>query len=460
MDVSDSPVLTSLLTRLGMMKPSETGGARRRKTGKNSGKGVSDRELNAFEKRLDKVLSHQKAGVQERVYLIGLEKVREKLGKRWKPSQNKIHATIKSIINTRLTPQDVHIKYDDVSYLIVFTSLGSREAQIKCSVINEEILNKLLGSKSGAEFVDVKKVNIGEDNRVQFENLPKLEDIVGDTIRNLSENNQEGESQDRQISVARKQDVGLIDEDVQFIFRPLVTLKTKIISTFMCMPVRARLNGFASGYDVLENPSDPSRILALDMRTLEIGIGALNSLLAEEKKSLVELPVHFETLANFERRLHYIKAVNEMFSGNEKRVVFEIVGLPDGIPQVRLSEMVSTLHPHSRAVMARFSLDHTSFPEFRTGGLHAVGIDLYATDEKEAVIMKKMEVFVTSADKNHLKTYVLGLRSISLFTAAVTEGFDYIAGHALTAASETAEDISAFNFGMPYLSLLKPETVE
>jgi len=80
---------------------------------------------------------------------------------------------------------------------------------------------------------------------------------------------------------------------------------------------------------------------------------------------------------------------------------------------------------------------------------------LFSTTKSEATIMKQLDAFVQSAKQNSLKTYVLGVRSISMYTIALTEGVDYLAGYALSPVARSAEDIYAFRLDMPYLSLLE-----
>ena len=100
--------------------------------------------------------------------------------------------------------------------------------------------------------------------------------------------------------------------------------------------------------------------------------------------------------------------------------------------------------------------EHKNFTAFGLAGLHSVGMDVFETEKSEKEIMNEMSEFVFNARKNQLKTFIQGVRSISLFTAAVTTGFDYISGYALSSVLESAEDVHAFKLDMPYLSLLQP----
>jgi hypothetical protein len=247
-------------------------------------------------------------------------------------------------------------------------------------------------------------------------------------------------------------------DGIRYIFRPMLAVRTKIISTFLCIPIRTVQGRLCvSGYEVLGTQTPhPGQYLALDICTLRrVGL-ELSRMGKTSEKSLVGIPVHFETLADLRRRREYIRRSDEVIGSHQDRVVYEIVGLPDGIPQVRLVDLVSSLRPIARAVIARFTPEHRDFPAFRTAGLHAVGIDVYGTVKREETLMREMESFATAANQNRLKTYVLGIRSISLYTAAVASGFDYAAGHALTSIAEAAEGAYVYRLETPYLSVLDP----
>jgi hypothetical protein len=126
------------------------------------------------------------------------------------------------------------------------------------------------------------------------------------------------------------------------------------------------------------------------------------------------------------------------------------VGVPDHIPQSRMLEFTAALKPYCRAVIARFPIIHGAFEFYRSVGLHAVGIDLYASGKPEKNMFKTLEQFVDNAHKTQLKTYAHGVHSVSLYTAAVCSGFDYLDGYALSSVSDAAKGVEMFSYEMLY----------
>ncbi len=242
---------------------------------------------------------------------------------------------------------------------------------------------------------------------------------------------------------------------LRFVYRPLLAVRTKAISTFLAIPIREIQPGrFLSYYDVLDAPSDPAWIQELDLLTL-LQVGSeLERLVQSQGRSLLAVPVHFESLASPDRRRKYVDFAANVFSGRRKRVIFEILGLSDGFPQARIAEIASALAPHGRSVIARFSPRRAGFDGFRAAGIHAVGVDAFSIAESEAAFMRETDLFAAKARRAGLKSYMEGVRSRSLLTAAICAGFDYAAGYAFSPALAAAEDIKRYRLDAPYRDLL------
>ncbi len=481
MTAFEGPVLTALLKTLGFPAGARQKRAASVPTDPKTPEKVDPR-VARFERQIDKILDQRQAGLDDRVFLISIRKVRDAMGAKWPHTEARVHETVERIIDQHLTPRDLYIRYDDLSYLVVLSGSTKQKAQLKCTLIGEEILKRLLGRQTVSELIDIKVAKSSDGQETLFHDLPPLTSLI-EGLMNTGRIDQAGaadgpaqmtseaaqpERHQEKIEVQAAEKKGIEERtgrtrpgpvaglfEVDYVFRPLLAVRTKVMSTFMCIPIRPRKGGFDSGYEVLGDPRNPAHILELDIQTLKAVSAALTMLNKTKKRSLLALPVHFETLADNRRRTQYVGLCAREFAGLANRVVFELVGLPNGIPQGRLLEFVSVLRPTCRAVLARFAPDHTSFPAFRTAGLHAVGIDVYSPDQGETALMAQMDRFVDAAKKSQLKAYVLGVRTISLYTTAVTNGFDYLAGYALTSVARSAEDIYAFRPEMPYLALIQ-----
>lgn len=393
------------------------------------GKNVTQAE---FESHLGSIMSKHPVATTGRVQLINIGKISEHLGDAWEKKAKTAHMVVCAAIERRLSSEDIYSRYSDFGYVIVFANLDKKQAQLKSVLMAKEISEKILGHQNLDDFIDVSTMTTKSDGRVSFDQLPPIADLASDLETKGRQEEKPLETSGGAIRLPR--------EDIKFIFRPIWFVRQHVISAFLCIPIREVGQGrHASGYSVLYDPNDPMQIFELDTNTVQKVSEELEKARQQGKKALFAVPVHFETLANINRRAMYFEQCRSQLKDAEKIIIFEVVGLPDGVPDSRVVDVLSPLKPLSRSVLARFSIEHRDFMGYHGAGIHAVGIDLYGSEDKEKPLMKAMEKFVVAANKSYLKTYVHGVRTLSLNTAAVSCGFDYIDGYVLTSPSESTE---------------------
>lgn len=412
--------------------------------------GKENTELDKFEAGLDKILkSHTGVEMKDLVYMIDLSKIRDRLGDKWAKSLDKIHVKIDNILKNKVTDRDLYIRRDEVTYLLVFDALPKLRGHLKANMLNEDIARALVGVKEAASLTNVMDVTIDNEGKVTVVDTPSKDQLIAEIVSKADTERTRGPSEESYESP-------LLLEDVEFIYRPMLVTRTQVVSTYLCIPVsKGKNSNYASGYEVLGNNPSSQEIFELDHLIQHVAALELDKMIKSHSRSLIALPVHFETLAGVQRRMKYLSNIEEIMDVHTKRIVFEMVGLPDNIPQTRILELTSALRSHSRAIIARFSTSHGDFPAYRTAGLHAVGIDVFNQSKPEKMLIKDMETFAENAKENNLRTYVHGVRSISLLTAAICAGFDYIDGYALSSVATDALDVQGFSLAAPYIAYQK-----
>lgn len=404
-----------------------------------------------FEEKLHRALSLHGPEASSRVYLIELERLRDQFGEKWNRMEAKIHAIAHESIERHLAFVDVYAQYGASSYVIVFAQLNRHEAQLKCLLIAKEMARRLIGTEAASNEITVMIARADEANRLVFEEIADFETTAQDFRKVPASRLGRDLLVTPQLSTE-----GAVDwESVQFIYRPLLTLRGMVVSTYICLPIRrTRTGGYDSGYEVLQDQTDPQQIADLDLLGLATVATEAERMAKARTPALLSLPVHFETLANHQNRPRYLGHCRDFLDPHAGRLVFELVNLPEGVPQSRLVELVGMLRPSARAVIARFPLTRRSFTACRAAGLHAVGADIYYSRERESVLMREMDQFVEAAEKEMLHTYIHGLRTISLNTAAIATGFDYIDGYALTSVANIPGQATRYDLRDLYRPLL------
>ncbi len=392
--------------------------------------------------KFEAFFANKTAATKGRVFVLDITTVKDKVADRWERLSSQVYATTEDVMRHRIQSTDIFYRWDETKYLLAFGTLDEARARIKINLIAQEISQRLLGAKDQEEVIKVSMADTDEAG--QF-----LWGTDTDPSKLLQEDSDVQQSAQKAAKGAK--DDGLVKGDVGFVFRPLWFVKNKIISSYFCIPVRAKGDGrFVSGYDVLVDSMDPAALEALDLLAMKRIHHEALVLEKVKNPALLTVPIHFESIASSGRRSVLLEQCKRNLAPHRNRIVVELTHLPEGIPQSRLQALIQALKPFARSIMARFDTMHRDFGGYRNIGLHAVGVDLYNDRRDEQKIIKDMEGFAESAGKFNLHTYVHGVRSISLTTAAICAGIDYVDGYAITDVQEGAKDVQYYSIRMPY----------
>jgi hypothetical protein len=105
--------------------------------------------------------------------------------------------------------------------------------------------------------------------------------------------------------------------------------------------------------------------------------------------------------------------------------------------------------------MARVPIGGLTVRNFANAGLVAIGIDVSTGERTEEDLVKEFQKFVKEAEAIRLHAYVHGLNTFSLALAAITSGYRYIDGGAISSLAErpaAGYRLSLEDIYMPVLS--------
>lgn len=396
-----------------------------------------------FEARIGDMLHPQNKRPRDRIFTFNLTGLRSALSSKWEKSAKKVHSRLHNILEESMITADVYFQKDDVTYFFILSDIDLSMAQLKMQVIAQDMRMAIAGTNEPS-LITVQDVQVSWPKQVKLQDTPSKDDVIRTMLST--------EDTHRQFlyNQAQENSAGQLFADVKFIYRPMLAVRTRVISTYICIPIKPNGHGgYFSGYEMLGAHPSIDNIFELDSLTQEAVNNELETLIHSNLRSLLALPVHFETLASH-RRQQYLTRARELFENHTNRIVYELVGVPDHIPQSRMLEFTAALKPHCRAIMARFPPTHGAFESYRSVGLHAVGVDLYSPNKTEKAMLKTLEQFIDHAHQTQLRTYAHGIHSISLYTSAVCAGFDYLDGYALSSVVDKAKDITSFSYDMIY----------
>lgn len=386
-----------------------------------------------FRQKARQILSTQSTVPAGCVHLVGLEEIRERVGRKWAVIEQRVHEVTERILKKNLSPSDAWIRYDSETYLVVFATQNKNKAQLTCGRVKTELMELLLG-KQETRDITVQTVIVDVNGQMLLESQPlgalldsmaaqAGADAEGPDFYDGDERGRRGQPDDFNVVVPAL-DPGVLD----FVHHPVWDAVAHVTSTYSCVP-RLTRRGFAplTGYAVLDDMEDVNAILDLDRRTLLEGVVTFTELFQNRFRYILALPVHFETMANTKRRRDYLTTCRVISKYLSPFVTFDLVGLPRGIPLGRLNEIVTALQTVGRMVTARTGEDGADLANYAQCGIKAAGIELNPYTEGTKLALD-LEHFSANCLKAGLNAYVDGVRDTRTMDLAVKAGFKFLAG--------------------------------
>jgi hypothetical protein len=379
------------------------------------------------------VISQHRAQAEEAiVHFLSLSKLRERPGPKWEKTAAWIDGMARQEIERRLVRADVFKCMDGLNYLVLFARLSLRQAQLKCALIAEDIARRLRGAAMDASALEVKTAMLQPDGSVVLVDVPAVADLADAILETRAEAGS-AETATEVAPADAELDVSSSFVGIRFVYRPMWDVQRNALATYICVPAVDDGEGTTiAGEAAVRDIGHPDMAFELDKRVLTRVIDDLKILEAVGRKLLLIAPVHFETIANRRRRDVYLRLCKAISPACVKLVIFELIGVPEQIPPGRLFELTCHFRNVSRAVILRTPVTRSQIYFPYETGIFAVGADLSGSDRGEAELMRDMERLAGATAKAGLRSYIHGLGSVSLTTAAVGAGFDYIDGDMIT----------------------------
>jgi hypothetical protein len=156
---------------------------------------------------------------------------------------------------------------------------------------------------------------------------------------------------------------------VEYRFTPIWDAKREVVTMYRLAP-RQQLD------DVEEAGTGPSIRYGIDAftRVLRQATATLKESLEAEERFLLALPMKFEALAAAVGRTEMTSALRNVPDEIRAYLVVHVVDVPPGIPQSRMSEVLSAVKPFCKAVFANAPLGMQSFAHYQNSGLNALGL--------------------------------------------------------------------------------------
>jgi hypothetical protein len=376
-----------------------------------------------------------------RISLINLAEIKESFHTSWSRVAERAERIARATIERHLQPGDIYTAVNELSFVIIFCSLSEDAANTKCLLIADRIRKALIGDQGNGQF-DVRTRTSAVDESFRIAAVPPLDDLMRRAPREEAIGTADGEA-------SRSASATLRDRSARrFAYRPMWHQARNVVSAYLCI----------DGESFSESPAanEAGAILNRDEAARERVLEDLAELIRAQRRLLLGVQVHFDTLASATRRREYAGALAwRLGNGAAELLIVEIVDAPPGVPQSRLFEIIASLRPYCRGVLVRLPIDAGEMKNLRGCGVTAVGCEIDSCGGSEHTVMQQINRFSHTAENAGFSTYLLGANSRSLVAAGVGAGFRYLGGDAVAEPVERPYHLVNFQLADLYRPFLQ-----
>jgi hypothetical protein len=372
-------------------------------------------ELERFLGRLGALARGDEQLVAGHLHLLGLERIRDRLGDRWPRHAITAQKAAMAIIERHLDAGDFFVRHGELSFLIVFAHLRVAAARERCRRMAVEIGTLLMGEDFDAQGEIIATSVFTDDGSL----LRRLVTGVAGAVPGVA-------------ALARPAATDSLPElDGQAMIRglrvryvPVWEVTRRAVTTYFAVPV-------ADGFFGRTVRDHEARLhmhgflpdLAFDLEVARLGIADLVRSVLRGQQTLLCWQVDYETLATRRGREIYLGLLHQMPKQAQRLLVLELTGFTDAVPPARLAEIAGLLRPCCRFLIARVAPEFSRMDVLAECQFRIVGTTFHGSGPARA---RQTAAFVAHAAQARLRSYAAGLSSADEVAAALDAGCDLV----------------------------------
>jgi len=343
------------------------------------------------------------------VNVINLEEIKAQIGSRWDRLKNAVWAHLEGLLRQRLSSNDFYVQLDEVTFVLCSPSANREEAQIFCLRIAHELHNAMLGN---CEMDRIKIARVVSSTGDSIEIVP----IAGEALKQLArraglDGSEEGNSTMVQATASTPKLA------ISHAFFPLWDCQREVITTYRCLST-------SDGSELTDKAVNSK--LRLGIATATGGLRHLAEVLqgrtAENKQFIAAAAIPYDLISSPVARMEIAGVCRSLPAHIRPYLIFEISDLPHGVPQSRLSELVGSLRPFCRGVMAQLPARTANYGAYDAIGLYAIGLNLSSPDAAGTEMESEIFKLCNAARKQRILSFILDVPSGELIKVARAMG--------------------------------------
>jgi hypothetical protein len=211
-------------------------------------------------------------------------------------------------------------------------------------------------------------------------------------------------------------------------FQPVWDARNEAITLYRCIPQPIAIRQ-GSSVVALEDLAPKFRT-KVELSCLHQGIATLARHLERGERFLMAFSVAYETVSSHTGRVEFTNACRELSSDFRQYIVMQLTDVPAGVPHSRLSDLVMTLRPFARAVMADIPSSCRSYAAYEDIGLQAIGLNLERAKLTPREASDEIAKLAAAAKRLSVSAFVWGVNDAGTLSGA-RHGIHFVTGSAI-----------------------------
>jgi hypothetical protein len=301
-------------------------------------------------------------------------------------------------------------------------SASPDEAQILCVSVAHDLHKNLLG------HCDIAQLRISRATQLDGDNLECVRTEGAALAKFASAAGLKTPAQASTQSALSPHDASQLlvpaEAPTARLFTPVWDVQKEAITTYRC----TRITG-AAPFEALPVHADFKTEVADLIADLRFATMTLAKDLSAGHKYLLSVPVPYNVLGSPVARMEIATLCRNLSSAMRPYLQFEICEMPYGVPQSRLSELVGSLRPFCRSIVACLPARMPSYAAYQGAGLSAIGLSLSASTFANTEMGSEVFKLAAAAQRLQLRSFILDVPNCDMLLSAHRQKVNAMSGH-------------------------------
>ncbi|MCB2090255.1 MAG: hypothetical protein KDF58_02325 [Alphaproteobacteria bacterium] len=382
------------------------------------------------------------------VYLISLQFIHDELGSRWINHRDEIVSLLSTRIKNNIGEDDIFCSRSEIDHLVVFTDHSKPDAKQICGDILKQITIKYLGKSYDHNII--LRLAIGRRNgKLLFKDVAyssKTEnELIEEQQRIASEVTPKLEAFASPIKAKKKRPYELI-------YKPIWDKKNNVVSTFMVsirktgkQDINDQVTG-PIGHNALKNPFCLASMIELDQFMLDEIIEMMQDFFKNNFRAMFSIPLNYKTLFNLTRLHNFLIRCQSIPIPLRKYITFSLAGFPEGFPEARMHEIITSLLTFCRDVTIVCDKIPTDVGYFKACGIKGICLNITERERTSNAYLGKIQKLAIECTRENINLSLDGIDNFEELMVMKETELNFISGNTIGRYDDAPHHIKPLNW--------------